>query len=345
MEIKKQIKWLNFAKLIAIIAVITDHTNGYLYGNQDIAKGSYFSVSLFILISGITSYISNSHREETWKESIIRGCKKIFIAYIISVVIYEIVIHQSFDFLRYLKHLIHFNISGPHYYVSLYIQMMIVNRVLFNLLKLFDNKKYTFIYEIITFCIIVVISSYTTLYTNILDIYGGGGKVLGGTYLILFYIGMLIMKYKIFDKITYLKSCLCFVCGGIGWFVWWKYLCNTDSCIDTYFPFGTGLNPPGVSLMVLALFTLVVCYGFFTILEKTNFISKLIDFISWLGNRTLYIFLYHSLFLNKIFIPNFYLQNLWIMRIIVFSIIFIGSISIEYVIELILKQFNKLMEV
>ena len=75
MEKNKQMKWLNFAKLAAIIAVITDHTNGYLYSNQDIAKASYFSVSLFIIISGMTSYLSNL-KERKPDRIIIRNCKR-----------------------------------------------------------------------------------------------------------------------------------------------------------------------------------------------------------------------------------------------------------------------------
>ncbi len=345
MEKNKQMKWLNFAKLAAIIAVITDHTNGYLYSNQDIAKASYFSVSLFIIISGMTSYLSNLKREETWIESIIRNCKKICIAYIISAVIYEIIRFNSFDFSSYLNRLVYFRASLPHYYVLLYIQLMIANRILFNLIKKFESSKYSVLFEIITFLIIVIISSYTTRYTNILNVYGGGGRVFGGTYLIIYYLGMLIMKYKIFEKTSYLKSITCFVGGSIAWFIWWRYLCETGSIVDSYFPFGNGKNPPGVSLMVLGTFTLFACYGFFTLLEKIKFASILVDLISWLGNRTLYIFLYHSLFLKYFLIPYFYLQNIWIMRIVVFSIIFVGSLLLEYVIEIAIKNFNKLMEV
>jgi len=342
---KQIIKWLNFAKLIAIIAVITNHTFQYLYHNQDIVYASYFSVSLFIIISGMTSYLSNSRRDETWKESIIRGCKKICLTYLISVVIHEIILFGSFDFLRYLSHVVYFNISGPHYYVLLYIQLMIVSRILFSLLKRYDNTKHSVLFEIITFFIIVIISSYTTRYTNILNVYGGAGKVLGGTYLILFYLGMLIMKHKIFEKITFLKSLLCFIVGGISWFVWWKFNCNTGRIVDTYVLFGEGVNPPSIYLMLSAFFVLITCYGFFTILEKINVFSKLVDFMFWLGKHTLYIFLYHELILVNFLFPNFRLSNIWIMRIVVFFVIFVASLLIEYIIELILKQFKKLMKI
>lgn len=344
MNNKNQIKWINFARLIAIIAVIVDHTNGYLYSNQDIVKASYFSVSLFILISGMTSYISYSHRNENWIKSIIRGCKKISIAYIISVFIIGIYVNRFFDFLDFLKNLVYFNISGPHYYVLLYIQLMIVGPILFNLLKSFDKNKYTKLYEIITFVIVVIVSSYTIRYTNILGIYGGGGKLFGGTYLILFYIGMLISKYKIFEEFSYLKSSISFVFGSIAWFFWWRYLCDTGSIIDSYFLFGNGLNPPGVSLMVLASFTLVACYGFFTLLEKIDIASRLVLFISWLGSHTLYVFLYHLLLLHHFIMPNLKFDNIWILRIFTLLLIFVGSFIIEFTLEYVIKKLKEIME-
>lgn len=55
----KTIKWIDCAKCLAILAVMTDHTNGILYTNQDIAYASYFSVSLFIIIAGMMSFLSN----------------------------------------------------------------------------------------------------------------------------------------------------------------------------------------------------------------------------------------------------------------------------------------------
>ena len=39
---KKQIAWLNGAKLIAILGVMIDHTNGMLYTKPDIAYACFF---------------------------------------------------------------------------------------------------------------------------------------------------------------------------------------------------------------------------------------------------------------------------------------------------------------
>lgn len=64
MKYKSQIAWLNGAKFVAILAVMVDHTNGVLYSNWSIAYASYFSVSLFIILAGMTSYFSGLHHAE-----------------------------------------------------------------------------------------------------------------------------------------------------------------------------------------------------------------------------------------------------------------------------------------
>lgn len=57
---RPRIAWIDCAKFAAIVGVLIDHTNGILYRNADIAAASYYSVSLFILLTGISSYIENA---------------------------------------------------------------------------------------------------------------------------------------------------------------------------------------------------------------------------------------------------------------------------------------------
>ena len=62
----RQVAWINGAKLVAILAVLVDHTNGVLYINQEFALASYFSVALFVLLSGMTSYMTNWQLQYIW---------------------------------------------------------------------------------------------------------------------------------------------------------------------------------------------------------------------------------------------------------------------------------------
>ena len=54
------------AKTVAILAVLVNHTNGLLYTNQNIALLSYFSVSLFIILLGITTFFIFSRNKYSW---------------------------------------------------------------------------------------------------------------------------------------------------------------------------------------------------------------------------------------------------------------------------------------
>ena len=190
---KKQIQWINIAKFFAIVAVLVDHTNGILYSNQNVAYGSYFSVTLFIFLSGITIY-GSSERNRDKKASLVlwNRVKKIFLPYAIAVFVYMIVMNTGkFIFTDYVTYLIHFNISGPHYFVLLYIQLLCVVPILFRLLEWANERKGKGIFFFILLILIVVLSIWTTNSTDILGIYGGGGKLFGGTYLIVFFLGMI----------------------------------------------------------------------------------------------------------------------------------------------------------
>lgn len=54
----KREEWIDCAKLVAIAAVIVDHCNGFLYTKPIVATASYYSVSLFVLLSGVSLQIA-----------------------------------------------------------------------------------------------------------------------------------------------------------------------------------------------------------------------------------------------------------------------------------------------
>lgn len=55
---KNRLLWIDCAKFAAIVAVVVDHCNGFLYTNPYIAYASYYSVCLFILLAGVSTGIS-----------------------------------------------------------------------------------------------------------------------------------------------------------------------------------------------------------------------------------------------------------------------------------------------
>ena len=192
-----EIKWINCAKCVAIIAVLVDHTRKVLYRSNAIWTLSFYSVALFIILSGMTSYISEKRREGNYWSTFIRSSKKIFIDYCIATAIYQIAMYHYFDLETYFRYIISFNISGPFYFVCLYLQLMFVKKFLYMGMKNSTLKR-----DICCFIIVLVISVILTEFTNVFNIYGGGGKLLGGTYLSLFFAGMLMMKYNICQIIS-----------------------------------------------------------------------------------------------------------------------------------------------
>lgn len=337
MQKTEQIKWLNCAKAVAIIAVLIDHTTGILYSSQTIATASYFSVSLFILIAGMTSYLSDSRHAESCCLNFVRSTRKIIEAYIIAAGVFTILSSKGFDLLKYLSHLIHFDASLPHYFVLLYVQLMVVNRFLFNLLQTIDKKKNTALFELLLLLAITGFSVFTTNYTNILDVYGGGGKLFGGTYLILYYIGMLIAKHRWLNRTTARKSGALLVLGGAGFFAWLTTIIHYGQpSIDANLPFGEGFNPPGICFSVLALTMMIFCFGLFSLMESFSFMQVAVNSLNWIGKNTLCIFLYHELFLiasMRFGIDTLMEHNAWAARILCYGVMLFGPILLNAVID------------
>lgn len=287
LEKAKEVKWINCAKFLAIIAVITDHTNRVLYSNYDIAMASYFSVSLFIIISGMMCFLSNERHELSWFQTFVRSSKNIIVAYLLANFIYLVRIHMSFDFRTYLQYVVSFNISLPFYYVLLYLQLMLVSRLLYNIIKRIA-EKYSVLWEIGLGIIILIISFLTTNYTNILNVYGGGGKLLGGTYLSLFYLGMLFSKHDVFRNITLIKSAVLTGTGFVLWLIWWRFACWDRFALDAKLPFGAGFNPPGITLGLMAVIMLFLACGIFSLFQYTKYLKWITSFCSG-GVNTHYI--------------------------------------------------------
>ena len=322
-----RINWIDGGKFLAILAVLIDHTKGVLYSNAKVAMGARYSVILFILLSGITVFQSDIRYEtEKYGESIIRGTKRIVIEYLVATFIYQICITRFFDFFSYWNFVTRFNISQPLYFVLLYIQLMLVNKLLYNALTKLPGGVYK---DILLLCIIVFISYLTTNYTNVLDVYGGGGKLFGGTYLIVFFLGMLIEKYGLLHYSKRKNSlCICLV-AGISAIAWWAFACNNWYALDAKLPFGEGINPPSITEGVYGIIMLVFSFGLFSFLDECNKYVKLFTKIPYyIGRSTMYVFLYHRLFLDVFLEPHVTCTNIWIKRLLYLSIMIGGPILI-----------------
>lgn len=330
---RQQINWINCAKFIAIFAVLVDHTNGLLYSNSHVRFASYYSVSLFIIISGYLCYKSNASQNISYGKTIVKSCKKILGAYLLATGIYIVVEYHFWDFQTFVSAVIFFNASSPFYYVLLYVQLMIINKLLYSVLVQMSNIKTG-----VLLGGVLGITYLTTNYTNILGIYGGGGKLFGGTYLALFYLGMMFAKYCIFEinskkaiSCLFIVSGLC--CVGWGKIIWLGF----QPSIDSKVPFGNGVNPPSITFSLLAIFMLFLCYSLFTICSWNKYAAYLAQSVGWIGKHTMYIFLYHRLWLDFYLERYLQIENINIKRVIYFFVMVFASIMLEYVVRFIVR--------
>ncbi len=338
MDNAKRTYWIDVAKFMAIIAVMIDHTNGLLYKNQRVAYFSYYSVSLFILMMGVTSYWSYSKYNGSIIKKVGKGCWKIIRPYLVATLVYSILCDHQFHFATYLTRVIHFNASGPFYYVLLYLQLLFLAPVLYSVLKYADSFKFGVAVEVIGLIAVLVISSWTTNYSNILDVYGGGGKLFGGTYLILLYIGMMFGKHYGNLSVNKIVLVLIFILSTTLTVLWWIFI-SVDNCqIDAHIPYGGGFNPPSLSFGLYAILMSCTICLFERVLNLNTQLTKVFGKVSVLGKHTLYMFLYHRMFLDIVF-PQFFartgmvISNMWVMRIVYFTCMVAGSIVIEKILE------------
>ena len=106
MNAKKHLKWIDGTKFIALMAVMIDHTAGVLRYSQRIQLISFFSVSLFILISGITAWIHEEKKQASSLKKYGTSIKKITYAYFGATFFYQIFNHKFFDFSQYFYYII-----------------------------------------------------------------------------------------------------------------------------------------------------------------------------------------------------------------------------------------------
>lgn len=80
---------------MAIIAVLLDHSNGIFYTSSWIATSSYFSVSLFVILTGMTQKIV-AVRKERFGGAFVRIAKMLR-DYAIAVLVLQCMIYIGFE--------------------------------------------------------------------------------------------------------------------------------------------------------------------------------------------------------------------------------------------------------
>lgn len=170
---RKEIGWLNFLKGIAIMAVVFDHMHKFLYQSEYLWSLSFYSVTLFTFVAGITSCLSMEKRMRldcydlayTWKR-----LKKILIPYAVATAFYVFAKNQFFDFKTYLEALVTFSGAAPFYFIVYFVQLIVAAPLLFLVIYKIKRKSLHVLFLIGT----AVFSGLCLKFTYIIKTWGGG---------------------------------------------------------------------------------------------------------------------------------------------------------------------------
>ena len=326
-EFMKREKWIDIGKFIAIFGVVLDHTAPILGEDKfhdPIKSSSFYSVTLFIILAGITLYMSfeNSNRQNFPINYLFKKSKVILIPYIVATIIFCVYKESYFYFETILNRLIYFNAAIHLYYVFLYLQLLCISPILYKIIKNINSSKHSLLKHILFLTIIMFLSIVFTKYTNILNIYGGGGKLLGGTFLTLYYFGMLFASKILYKprKKAWLKS---FIFFTLFLFLITAIIKTDRMILDFDVFFQETMNPANITLSMYGLLIFFFIFYFFTTLEMTKHFSKLISILAWLGKYSLYIFLYHLFVQDILFI---FIETLHLNPRLEFSIAMLCSL-------------------
>ena len=305
MTTQQRYHWIDFIKGIAILAVLVDHSFGVLYTSKTAHDYSFFSVTVFIIVAGITSAISISRRKEITPRYVLDRCLTILIPYALATLVFHLVLnHGVFDLILFIQQLFSFSAASPFYFVLFYIQLVAVSPVLY---RLFKNTGA--LQRILLLMLIYFVSVILTDHTVIQHVYGGGGKLLGGTYLFAFSLGMFAFFYL--DQLTQrLPVVLIFILStaGLAFFILSGFNTHLFS------------NPPNPYLMIYSILVTAFLFSFWIlVIERVSILQVLSKPILWTGLFSLYIFLFHRLFLPSAFLAALASQfgikeHIWLYR-------------------------------
>ena len=142
---------------------------------------------------------------------------------------------------------------------------------------------------------------------------------------------MLIGKYM---HSTDDRRCSPYIIFGVSFIVMcilFYFLYTEGFIFDYYNLLGSTINPPGITLLVTAVLVFFSVYGGDRIAVGANsrILNNMVKLITYIGQHTLYIFLYHRLFLDYFLNVFFTELNIWIKVPFYYLSMICGSLVIE----------------
>lgn len=335
---KTRLVWVDFTRAVAIVMVCLTHMTGIIQLGQ---ANRIFDccVCVLLLVSGYVTHRS-THKKDLKSSycSVIKRFVEILILYVITTVIYIFYHNRTVNWFLLWNHIKLFDASGPLYYFAFYLQYILIGPILSRIVSLCGRRKKASLAHGLCFLAILIIATLSTLYTNLGGIFGGGNMVLGGTLFILFYGGMVLQDME--DRLQKVCHNLAVRIVLTALTLIWVYLYVVDILpFDRWLQplWGRGGNPPGLEQMVYGLLVVLSLMAWFGRCEDNLYLLKP---ILWIGQNTLFIFMYHMLVLDILMDRSFFEDRChlaWV-KITLFFTVIVGCAFMETIYKAVKKK-------
>lgn len=329
---REHLKWIDVAKATAIFAVILDHTFGLVYTNELFHLHTVFSVTLFVFLGGITAGISISNQKSIDRSYVIKKVLNLIAPYIlitfVAVVYYN---NWILDIHTFFTALLSFTALPPLYFVLFYAQLIICSPFLYRVISKCNKNIRK---EGLALFVIYLLSWWLTHKTLISNIYGGGGRLLGGSYLFVYFLGMLFQRHM--DSLKNKRLNTIAFAGTI----------LLLAVMEVTFVNKIWANPPTKYTILYSLCIFMLIFTISNIVTvKSRILTALIDVIAYIGKNTLYIFMYHWLFLDigKSCLVALQIQNKYLIAIWAVSWCLIPPILVSFIVKKAKKPLKQLL--
>ncbi|MDL2253608.1 acyltransferase [Ruminococcaceae bacterium OttesenSCG-928-I18] len=290
----KRERWIDYTKGLAMIAVVVDH---YPYRNPMLQPVMYFSVVLFFLMAGYNSYSSLERRQPEHYDWGYTGkhCWKLAKPYLLASAVVVLYAHGVLDLGTYGRAVLTFSASAPFYFVLIFLQMILVSQLLYFMIKRSKAGAHPLLLQGAMLLLLLVVVWFTQQYTHLFDLHGTAKNLLGGFYLLMFFIGMLWNADHLQKRSPILPACIAAV----------VFLACLYFILQQQELFGMGplsKSPPKLTLPLYGLAVFMLCATLLPRLEKKGgrVLFTILSPLEWCGKYSLQIFLYHLLFIDLI---------------------------------------------
>ena len=289
---------LDFLKAFAMFAVITNHIPLPLFN----IYYSIYSVTLFILVAGMTSVISVNKTNFQYSTYLKNKFLPLLGWYLVALIVHILIEQHFFSFTFFIKELRSFGLevsNGHLYFLAFYIQLMLVAPFIVKLYLCQKANIFKNLFLLISSCLLSLLFY---RYTCIEGLALGSRYVFGGSY-------FFVLNLGIFFWINIKKLLTSTTSNVIGLitsvFIFIYFYC--EQYIDLSWS-----NPPNrfAIFYTLIVFSFLFCLHnlFVKLCSKMNIPAKTIfSPILIVGKNSLYIFLFHMIIvdiINKCALPH-----------------------------------------